>query len=93
MKLKLFDPPFRYQIAPDERDCLHELLDDLGGEPSLCSLLGATGTVNTRDIHTEAWCSERLREFLSEFTQPRDLSIGSSVYRVFESFENNAARE
>ena len=35
---------FRYQIAPDERDCLHELLDDLGGEPSLCSLLGATGT-------------------------------------------------
>ena len=43
------DAPFRYQIAPDERDCLHELLDDLGGEPSLCSLLGATGTV-ARDI-------------------------------------------
>ncbi len=25
----------------DENDPLHELLDDLGGEPSLCSLLGA----------------------------------------------------
>jgi len=25
----------------DEKDPLHELLDDLGGQPSLCSLLGA----------------------------------------------------
>ena len=50
IKFKPFDPPLRYQIAPDERDCLHELLDDLGGEPSLCSLLGAPGTVNARDI-------------------------------------------
>ena len=43
----------RYQIAPDGRDCLHELLDDLGGEPSLCSLLGATGTATVgREGHS-----------------------------------------
>jgi hypothetical protein len=42
---------FRYQIAPDQKDSLHELLDDLGGEPSLCSLLGAatSGSVESTD--------------------------------------------
>lgn len=33
---------YRFQIAPNENDPLHELLDDLGEKPSLCSLLGAT---------------------------------------------------
>jgi hypothetical protein len=35
---------YRYQLASKERDPLHELLDDLGGSPSLCSLLGAADT-------------------------------------------------
>lgn len=30
------------QLAPDPTDYLHELLEDLGEQPSLCSLLGAT---------------------------------------------------
>ena len=32
-------------MPADENDPLHELLDDLGGEPSLCSLLGAAAPV------------------------------------------------
>ena len=31
----------RHQLADSENDKLNELLDDLGEEPSLCSLLGA----------------------------------------------------
>ena len=40
----------RYQIAPDEDDYLHELLDDLGGGPSLCSLVGAADTSNESSL-------------------------------------------
>ena len=34
----------RHQLADSENDKLNELLDDLGEEPSLCSLLGALAT-------------------------------------------------
>ncbi|XP_059079464.1 ras GTPase-activating-like protein IQGAP1 [Tigriopus californicus] len=35
---------YRYQVASNEDDPIHELLDDLGERPSLCSLLGAADT-------------------------------------------------
>ena len=44
----------RFQIAPREGDKLQELLDDLGDEPSLCSLLGAaslpSGSLEDRSL-------------------------------------------
>ena len=36
-------------IAPEKRDPLRELLEDLGESPSICSLLGAAKTDNPND--------------------------------------------
>ena len=40
----------RFQIAQQEDDPLHELLDDLGGQPSMCSLIGAASDLSDSSL-------------------------------------------
>ena len=49
MSKKKFWLPCRYQLTVGEDDRLNELLDDLGEEPSLCSLLGAVPSGPSHD--------------------------------------------
>ncbi len=75
----------------DEDDPLHELLSDLGGDPSLCSLLGAakaSQTANSSSISSSSSLAhlaqtEVCLTLSSKFAVPASLSERVSADRVF----------
>jgi hypothetical protein len=66
----------------------HHITFDLGSsyttqDPSLCSLMDACGTLNTRYLPLDLWLKSERPDFVAEFISFDDANITSELFRAF----------